>query len=122
MFFVNKHFVDVVFFSTFQWYASIISALREAYTCILFSSTLPHRNKALLVFCKESSISKDYLSFEGLKIYHEIAHLNILAIIPSDIHLHFGFIYHYKISTVVKPAKSLNWCKRLQFDLLLVSE
>lgn len=77
-------------------------------THILFSSTLPHRNKALLVFCKESSISKDYLSFEGLKIYHEIAHLNILAIIPSDIHLHLGFIYHYKISTVVKPAKSLN--------------
>lgn len=85
---------------------------------------MPHRNKALLVFCKESSISKDYLSFEGLKIYHEIAHLNILAIIPSDIHLHLGFIYHYKISTgtVVKPAKSLNLCKRLQFDLLLVSE
>lgn len=79
----------------------------------MFSSTLPHRNKALLVFCKESSISKDYLSFEGLKIYHEIAHLNILAIIPSDIHLHLGFIYHYKISTVVKPAKSLNWLQKV---------
>lgn len=72
-----------------------------------FSSTLPHRNKALL-FCKESSISKGDLSFEGLKIYHEIAQLNILAIIPSDIHLHLGFIYHYKICTVVKPGESLN--------------
>lgn len=85
---------------------------------LVFSSTLPHRKKALPVFCKESSISKHDLHCH-LKDRKFIMKLQfkytVQAIIPADIHLHLGFIDHYKISTIVKPAESLNGYKRLHF-------
>lgn len=104
----------------FPLHSNDLHQLSALWRCryLVFSSTLPHRKKALPVFCKESSISKHDLHCH-LKDRKFIMKLQFKytgqAIIPADIHLHLGFIDHYKISTIVKPAESLNGYKRLHF-------
>lgn len=81
---------------------------------LVFSSTLPHRKKALPVFCKESSISKHDLHCH-LKDRKFIMKLQFKYTV-LQLSFQQTFIYTCVLLTIIKYlAESLNGYKRLQF-------
>lgn len=99
----------------FPLHSNDLHQLSALWRCryLVFSSTLPHRKKALPVFCKESSISKHVC----IVIWRtENLSWNYNLNIQYKLSFQQTFIYTWVLLTIIKYlAESLNGYKRLHF-------